>query len=219
MSKIPFCLFLLSLILFSACQEQSVTPNYNSCDGYCVHTVGSYWIYQNVLIDSNNVERILPIEDTISIIGDTVINNHTYAILKGILIPYLPHQTPNIIGYVRDSLHYLIDEKGNILFSSQDFNSILAEHSFTRVENNNTYTNTYRYKMEDIVDSLTVPVGTFKVLNVQEIAVSTNPIENAVFSFKNRAQYYASGVGKVLQTYVLSEKRYIERRLLEYHIE
>jgi hypothetical protein len=74
--------------------------------------------------------------------------------------------------------------------------------------------------MEDVVDSVSLPAGTFKVLNYQRTASSsTDPATNSVYAYKNSNQYYAKGVGKVLHSFVFPNKKYLEHRLLEYHIE
>jgi hypothetical protein len=209
-------LFILS---FTACQKTPLPEVTNSCDGYCSYTVGSYWIYQHVLIDSNDVEQILTTTDTVSVVGDSIINGQTYFTLKGRLIPFSPLFGSQIIGHVRDSLHYLVNSQGTILFSSQDFSTILSKDSTVSTNTGTTITNYYSHKMKDVVDSVSLPAGTFKVLNYERTASSTNPATNLFFSYKNNNQYYTKGVGKVLQSFVFSNKRYLEHRLLEYHIE
>lgn len=72
--------------------------------------------------------------------------------------------------------------------------------------------------MEDVVDSVSLPAGTFKVLNYKRTASSTDPVINSMFAYKNSNQYYAKGIGKVLHSFVFSDKRCLEHRLLEYHI-
>jgi len=212
-------LFVLS---FTACKKTplpDVIGVTNSCDGYCSYTVGSYWIYQHVLIDSNGVEQILTTTDTVSIVGDSIINGQTYAAVKGKLIPYSSLFPSGIINHVRDSLHYLVSYTGTILFSSQDFSSILTQDSTVSTNAGSTVTNYYSHKMEDVVDSVSLPAGTFKVLNYERTASSTDSLINSMFAYKNSNQYYAKGVGKVLHSFVFSNKRYLEHRLLEYHIE
>lgn len=209
------CVFLL---FFTACQKDS-SPNIISYESYSPYTIGSYWIYQQVLIDSNGTEQLRTTVDTVSVIGDSIINGLTYSILKGKLIPFDPYFPSGIIGYVRDSLHYLVNSKGTILFSSQDFNSTLSQFSTTSYNNGDTVTNNYSYKMENVTAPISLPAGTFNVLNYERTASSTDPLLNRIFAYRNSSQYYAKGVGKVLQSYIFSDKRYLEQRLLEYHIE
>jgi hypothetical protein len=174
------------------------------------------------MIDSNNVENILPSTDTLRVIKDSIINGQTYAVLERtvnsntIMFP-APYFSPTNV--VRDSLHYLVASSGNIFFSSQDFNSTLLDLSRTRTENGNTFTDFSSHKMKNVADSVTVPAGTFKVLNFEGTYSSTDPILNTIYTYKNRNQYYAKGVGKILESYVFAEKRVLEQRLLEYHIQ
>jgi hypothetical protein len=73
--------------------------------------------------------------------------------------------------------------------------------------------------MENIVDSVSLPAGIYKVINYKQTATSTIPDKALIYSYKNRNIYYAKGVGRVLQSYVFADKQVFERRLLNYHIE
>jgi len=215
-----FCLIFLS---FQGCQKESISTINSSAssDGYYPKTIGSYWIYQHFRTDSNNVETQLTTLDTIKIIGDTLINGHTYSIMYGRGLPYITY-TPGIIyggygvlGYIRDSLHYQVDTYGRIVFSSQDFNTVLHQASYTM----DNKTNTLTQEMEDVRDSLTVPSGVYKVLNYKSTSSFIDHLLNISHTYPDRKDCYAKGVGRVLQSFVFADKSVFERRLWQYHIQ
>jgi hypothetical protein len=59
--------------------------------------------------DSNGVEQTLTTTDTIRIIGDSIINGHTYSVTAGKIFPYASgvFGAYGVLNYVRDSLLYL----------------------------------------------------------------------------------------------------------------
>ena len=74
------------------------------------------------------------------------------------------------------------------------------------------------YMMETVDYSLTVPAGSFEVLNFKGTAISyqdLSEIENPRYL----NNFYALGVGKVLKTYFYFHSPVIsEKRLIRYHI-
>lgn len=73
--------------------------------------------------------------------------------------------------------------------------------------------------MQSVGDPITVPAGTFDVLNykgVLTMSEDTPGMENPRYL----NNYYADGIGKIVTTnsYVHAQ-RFIEKRLIRYHIE
>jgi len=76
---------------------------------------------------------------------------------------------------------------------------------------------THHFHMDNPIDSITVPIGTFRVLNYTRASTSTDSTYNDIYS-RNANQYYVKNIGKILQTYPMINEQY-ERRLIQYHIQ
>ena len=165
-------------------------------------------------IDSLNNEILSDRIDSIVVERDTLINGHQYFVLEGINYPFNAGNW-GTIDMLRDSAGYIVTPEGNIRFAINNFTDILAEKTEV-IQEDTLYSLTY--KMETVDYSLTVPAGSFEVLN----------FKGTVFSYKDLSgidnprylnNFYAKGVGKVLQTYFyLSSPKISEKRLIRYHL-
>jgi hypothetical protein len=114
-----FTLFFLALTCW-ACKDHFTAP-LPVYDNYSNLEVGNYWIYDiftlkadGTLIPQNKV-------DSVYIAKDTLIGTNTY-------FKYLYPDFPSKLythKYLRDSLHYIVDHQGKILFSSENFTDVL----------------------------------------------------------------------------------------------
>ena len=206
----------LVIILFTSCEkDDSPTINYSAEEtDYLPLGIGNYWIYKHYDIDSLGNETERDIIDSVIINRDTIINNNQYFILEGTNYPF-SGSAWGVKDILRDSSGYIVDEKGQIRFSVDNFSDTLD--SKVGVFNDDTlYTLTYQ--MEIVTNPVTIPAGEFEVLNFkgtittpQQIPGTKNPrfLDNL----------YSNNVGKVLETYFYLHSPIIsEKRLIRYHI-
>lgn len=200
----------LSIILISACKksdeiiikdpEPVPTKNYNPM------SIGSYWIYQHYEIDTLGNETQLSVTDSVRITGDTLINSLNYRIYKGTK----PNQW-NVLYMLRDSGDYVVDSDGLIYLSKSNFVDTLNKGIIGLMS--------FSYKMEQPVAAITVPAGSFNVVNYQGTYDANNPPSGVTYPrFQNN--YYTDGIGRIADSYFYySNPKYYERRLVRYHIE
>jgi hypothetical protein len=188
------------------------TPPPVSYPDYMQLKVGNYWIYEKFDIDATGNAAATGILDSCYIEKDTLINGNTYFKFK----------RPNAIDiysvteYLRDSLSYVVDQNGSIVFSSQDYWSLFADsyHIFS----SDTIYHAVR-QMADINATTVVPYGALTTLNCKTTYYmyggwAANGAERVM------SKKYAQGVGLVLETLVFfaSSPQYSERRLVRYHL-
>jgi hypothetical protein len=194
-------------------EEQKPTPNgpnLTSVSNYSKLKSGNYWVYQRF----NNDGTPTAIYDSCYVSGDTLINGKNY--VKFVKPSFT---NPNIyeLSFQRDSLDYLIDEKGKILFSPSD--KVTLFENFVELFNATDTIDRVITKMDDPIETVTVPAGTFATLNAKTTYYMYPDFQQSG-AIRVRNKRYAAGVGIVVETLplYLATSNYTERRLVRYHI-
>lgn len=206
----------LVIILFASCEKDD-SPTINDSvekTDYLPLEIGNYWIYKHYDIDSLGNESEKDRIDTVKINRDTIINNYQYFILEETNYPY-SGTAWGIKDILRDSSGYIVNEKGQIRFSVNNFSDTLA--SKVEVFNDDTLC-MLTYQMEKVTKPVTVGAGEFEVLNFkgtvttpQQISGTKNP--------RYLNNLYSNNVGKVLETYFFLRSPIIsEKRLVRYNV-
>ena len=209
--KNVFLLGIIATIFITSCKkEKSVTSSIN----YTPLTIGNYWVYKNYSIDTLGNETILSGIDSVVIDRDTIIRGKAYLVFEGTNYPIQARW--GIVSILRDSLDYLVNEKGEILFSKNNLSDIL--HEEIRLGNTDTLY-TLRYQMENVNGSISVPAGTFNdVLNYKGTLYTYNSI--LVNNPRYLNNYYVPDVGRIVSTwYYLSSPTIFEKRLVNYNVQ
>lgn len=205
-----FALMLSFLILIS-CQKEHPTELQPD---YLPLAIGNYWIYQYFFIDSLNQVTEVTKYDSIAISRDTIIRDKQYYVFEGTVFS---NERKVVVDILRDSSGYLVDNYGRIRFSYNNFTDTIYYQIVTCCENDTMFTISYKMECPDY--PVTVPAGTFNVLNYQGTYYSSiNILEN----FDNPIYlntYYADKVGKVLEMTAYSSYHITEKRLIRYHIQ
>ncbi len=149
----------IALFVFTSCKKDETKtdpiPQETVLD-YFPLAIGNYWVYEKSGCDSTWIDCNSISFDTNFVTKDTMLNGLKYYKIEG----------ENLIGhkaqFIRDSLDYIVDEKGNIIFSNTDFTSILYEQYI--VPNNDTLYHWYR-KMDETPIVFNVPLGSFTCLD------------------------------------------------------
>ncbi|MGZ5244502.1 MAG: hypothetical protein ACXWDO_01555 [Bacteroidia bacterium] len=174
--------------------------------------VGNYWVYQWFDVDENGKDSATLDFDSSYVEKDTIIRNNKYFKIRTVgdiaLVP---------VSFLRDSLHYLINQNGNILFSSEDFNRIfytyypegLPGDTICRVD----------LQTEEAKTQFQVPAGNLTTRNTK-YTYSFYPKytygRNPRFTY-NR---YAENIGLVSEGMLwgVMDQGYSEKRLIRYKV-
>jgi hypothetical protein len=223
MRKKMFFLSLLTIAIgYYSCKKDKESPSPSpspvTYPNYSQLKVGNYWVYQQFEIDAAGVVHPRNNTDSCYIEKDTTINGHTYF---KIVKPYLSHgqyyNSNNCYSFIRDSLHYIINSFGEILFSSQDSLSVLRTFYYVW-EMNDTVCQVV-LKMADKNLAVVTPAGTFTTTDSKE-TYHMYPNHSSGGNPRYINTRYAENIGIVLETqpFYASSPNYIERRLIRYHL-
>lgn len=207
-----FLIASLCLLSVSACKKEKEPSFPQPYPDYGAMKAGNFWIYQIYEIDPAGNETATNEFDSCFVSADTLINGHTYHKM------HRPDVFGTRISYQRDSLSYIVDVYGNILFSSSDFNRTFFE--WYHIESNqDTVYHTTRSMVEKDQDFIT-PAGHFTTSNFQSRhKVWPNYVSH--FSEIVENTRYAKNIGIVCETMhgFLSAPVKKERRLVRVHLE
>ncbi|MBA7563039.1 hypothetical protein ES708_04692 [subsurface metagenome] len=213
-----FVLGITVAILISCGKEDDspLDPDLDSNLNYMPLEIGNYWVYQHFDIDALGNETALSRIDSVIITRDTIISLKRYFILEGTNYPYIPREW-GIVDMLRDSSGYLVNHEGHIRFAEDNFTDTLVS-KIEIIGEDTLYTLTY--KMEKPDHPITVPCGTYNVLNFRGTVYTPEKIPG-IENPRYMNTYFADGTGKVLSTYFyltrlsISEKRLIRYRIIE----
>lgn len=206
----PKTFFVFLLLAFAtACKkdpEPAVYPTFMPL------ATGNYWVYQRFLVDTNGQSTAQNIFDSCYIEKDTLINAHTYyKFVKPVMGATL--QT----SYIRDSLHYLVNKEGTVLFSSEDFTNEMNSRYLTMGTDTMCH---LVHKMTDKDLSLHTPAGVFVTSDARETYYMYPNYTFGNSSEKIRHLRYSEGVGPVMETMPLPLMGpYYERWLVRYSVQ
>jgi hypothetical protein len=209
----------LGLLLFSGCKKDddpvAIDDNIeHECDYVHPNTIGSFWVYEWYEIRTDSPEEQLNRIDTITVIGDTLINGKEYKIYQGSYFGTNDIRT----NYQRDSNGYIIDTSGHVIYSYVNFEDILRTDT--------TYMNLkFDLKMKsNQIESTPTGVHTtieaIKTYSDRDGGHATNCGDS---TFTNSI-WYSSGIGKIKERtgYFVAFKncsgRHLEARLIDYYI-
>lgn len=192
------------------------TENEPTYDNYSALKAGNYWVYQRYIFNANTDSSAPQNQfDSCYIEKDTLINGKTY--FKHCTRSYYAPQDISV-SFLRDSLSYIVNSSGSILFSSEDFSTIFYEAAFGP---NGATPDSMRVsrRMASGSGSITVPAGTFNALaHVTTYHYPENdPRIDVVLN-----RWYAKDIGMVLDNeFFYSAQPHIrhQQRLVRFHIE
>jgi hypothetical protein len=213
-TKIVVGIYLLVALMACNKEPNEVKPVAKE-PNYFPMTTGSYWIYNTYKIDSLKNEELISENDTTAVIGDTILNGNPYKVFYGKLYGAGGQK---YFQFRRDSLGYIVDEYGTVVFSQSNFSDTL----YSKVIPNRPDTSYYMYSMmQSATDEIIVPAGVFdSVLNYNLIFIYWTDPNKLTLTMDN---LYSPNVGKILKQYAYSgefqlKKSYYEERLTAYYI-
>ncbi|MES2133471.1 MAG: hypothetical protein V4506_14075 [Bacteroidota bacterium] len=209
---------LISAFFLSFCKKhkEEVAPEempaitYNN---YSALKVGNYWIYDVYEVDSLGNATPVNVYDSCYVQKDTLINNRTYFKV------YRPNYAQgNGFLYVRDSLHYIVDASGMIVFSSLDFSTTFNTFYLLMQPNDTFYVAVSKMEHKDKLISM--PAGSFNASDFKTAYTFADFPQGGYMKNRSTVTYYARGIGVVYETltFFTAYPFQKERRLVRYHI-
>ena len=211
------CLFLAFSFVLVSCkkddgdnlpQEQVTDP------GFYALQVGNVWIYNYFRADNDTGELINQGgTETVEIINEEVIGDEVIFTMRTTTVDdnntcAICNEDPLVIRKVKDSLGYLVEVDGPILFSSVSTQDYLVSSQ--------GFGDTFRVlKPNEVL--VTVPAGQFVTKDNERYAIDPNG--NRYDGQDNL--YYADGVGEIRQTMstVVALRILYEKQLISYSVQ
>ena len=210
--KRAFISLMLLSVLFSACKKENSTaetPPPEQVTDYLPLAVGNYWIYQQSVCDSGEVDCEPAYVDTTFVVKDTLIRGNVYYRLDGRFM--LQQQT----RYFRDSADYIVDHYGAVVFTHTDSVSIFNPEVIINSSGDTLFR--WYYKLTENEGDVQVPSGSYYCLDMR--GHFTRLIDDHDIDHKMH-NLYSKDVGMVKQTtFYASSLKTIKRELIGYHIE
>ncbi len=208
--RISITLSALFFALFFSCKnDDDATGGPVQQSNYTPLTIGSYWVYDWVREDTLGNQTMMSQVDTMTVVGDTVLNGVEYAVLEGTFLggPQTKFQ--------RDSIGYLVNSNGAILFDSNNSTNLIFSDTIFAGPSPHVF---MEYRMEGVITSVDVPAGIFQCVNYQGTIIPADP--NHPHGTRITNQYYAEDIGLVRsRMFFFNSPDYIVSRLVAYHIE
>lgn len=216
-------LFLIPLIIFAGCKKKDdPTPTSNEDqivteNEYYPTSIGNYWVYEHYQVNlSTGEETKLSLIDSIVVTGDTLIDGKKYAVLEGINRPF--NHSFGIVNFVRDSSGCLLNNRHDVLLSSENFTDTLGR--FQHDDTLNNILSSSVWWMVKGEQTLEVPAGTFNCI-VLQTRRTQNYYETSDVKSMDWRSCYAKGIGPVMLEYnyqYLADVSIREKRLVRYHV-
>ena len=205
---------LLSLSLISCnSDDNSNTATEDDSAGFYALSEGNQWTYQYYSrITMTDEFELVDCSTIVEITGTSQINNETYFTVEttttGSDAGSIPcDKNPSGTIRVRDSLGFLIDSDGAILYSRENTAPYLISE--------NTWGDIYG-ELLLTSETIEVPAGTFDCLKLERFAI----LNDGSMSIGRENEYWSDGIGEVYETYSLvsaSDHRW-EKRLVSYDL-
>jgi len=206
-------------ILLNSCHKENETPlsddNEIKYSVYLPMSIGNYWVYKLFELDTSGNEYQTSTFDSIIISKDTLINGN-----KFFRFDYFRYNSKNAFPidtiYCRDSLKNLINSKGQLLFSEDNYSDTLLR-KIEIIQGDTLYTMTC--KMERLNKEYSVPTGNYNdLLNFKgTVTVNSKYCTNKNPRYTNK--YYAKDVGEIFHSQIcICCDGFLEKRLVRYKI-
>lgn len=200
------------VFIIASCNKSDEPSTPDLQPSYIPMSVGDYWIYDWYEIDSLGTETASGIQDSIVITGDSLLNGQVY-------FTFSKYNNGNLKApsFYRDSLGYLVDPYGFILFSPYTTSDTLYSYW---VPNNGPDTIAFIYYTMLPDENISVPAGQFFAKHKQgtvEYYQTNHPNFNPAYV----DTYFAQGVGRVYTSsiFLSSPHRLRVQKLVGYSVE
>ena len=170
--------------------------------------VGNYWVYAIVYYDSAGTEVPTAYTDSVTVIGDSVVNGHTFSVFQGTRPLHNPGNPQSYRYMLRDSADCIIGLTGGIVFSLSDLGSVFAQ---AVIPPNGTMT----WSTDPNQVQHTVPAGSFTCYDTHKEAFVPGYVPRTMHSLRGQ------GVGIIQDemVYLDSPGSGFRRKLVSYNVQ
>jgi hypothetical protein len=196
---------LFTFLFLQSCKDDDYPVEIIAPSAGLITTAGSYWVYQWYDKDTSGNETIKNIRDSIYVKGDTTINNSVYTIYDG---TYLGSQQ---INYYKDSMGYVVNSDGEILWNSIDTGVL-------KIETSNQFSFTTR--ITDLSHAIQILGASYFAVKKTNTAcrLDGGPVTECN-TCQSEMEYYVKDLGVVLaQTAYIGDCNRLDKRLVRYKI-
>jgi flagellar basal body rod protein FlgG len=158
--KRALLILITGLMVITACKKENPDQQESkeTVNTYFPLKVGNYWVYEIFQCDSGEINCTTFKIDTNYVSKDTVIKGETFYKIEGLRLFY------NEPRYYRDSGDFIINHKGEIVFTIKDGNEIYNEYYATNQVDTSSF---WYHQLQDSIYSIEVSAGKFDCLNFQ----------------------------------------------------
>ena len=186
----------MGFLAFTACRNDddnsaNCTPDPVNLSAfhYLPSETGNWWVYETIQIDSNGVVTSTNFGlDTITVTGDSIVNGNTYKVFQGSWL-----NSP-VTWLYRDSLGFLVNEKGEVHLSANNFTDTLATIEYPSILR-------AAFKMENVSGKVSVPFGDFDVVDYR--SYNQWGVNYDQFPNREHTHKYYSTSGMVEETFFM----------------
>lgn len=206
-------MLLMGVLAISSCKKEKPEPpaTPTTYPDYAKLKPGNYWIYQRFEVYPDGTEEALNEYDSVYVQKDTMIhgNNYHKYIKAGIDGP--------VAYYLRDSLSYIVNSYGGIIFSSEDFSTIFK--SGFQTDGGDTIWQ-YVNQMQNINGQEVTPAGAFVTYDFCTTFYMHHPYDQPE-KIRYYHHRYAKNIGLVSETVAswLGSGVHEDRRLVRYKVD
>lgn len=220
MRKIIFTALLLGLTVFMSCQkdndDQKITPDPEPIANYFPLAIGNYWVYDLYKVE-NHQETLTNKRDSLIISNDTLIRGNQFFVIEGNWFP-----SNDVKYYYRDSLGYIINEKGTIIFSSVLFNEVYYTNTqYFDTTNIDTVYHIEYFTNPDL-EQIALTIGEFNALTRTQNYTTFPGDESFPDTLKYRSykSKFIEDIGQATDAvFYAGGPFHFEKRLVKYYIE
>lgn len=214
MKQLTWALLSVAGFLF-ACKKDSITE-VATYENYGNLTPGNYWVYDRYYVHADGSLQIIPNQtDSNYVEKDTLINGNIYHKLMAASNELIPNTY--VPQFLRDSLHYIVDWRGQIQFSAENFTDTFSSSLLIlKLDLPDTIGHIFA-QMADDGFLVTTPAGEFVTKNYRQ-TYAMWPKYQAHGADRYLHRRYAKDVGVVEETicFFIASPRSMVRILRSY---
>lgn len=163
-------ILIATALTLAACNKDEEAPappppaGGSGISAYSNLAIGNYWVYAIVQYDSLGNESPTSYTDSVTVVGDSVVNGNTFYIVQGTRPLHSPGNAQIIRSLQRDSADCIVSVSGSVIFSLSGLGSVLHQ---AVIPPSGTLTWS---TLPDQVQH-TVPAGTFTCYDTRGVAL------------------------------------------------
>ncbi|MCB9447095.1 MAG: hypothetical protein H6585_01970 [Flavobacteriales bacterium] len=208
-------IYLAGCLLVVACKKKEfpeiptgpVIDSLGTSDAYCPTKEGTYWIYQQQLLDTNNVVLDSRI-DSDYVMNDTIV-------IRGLIFHHVKTNSPfgSAFELFRDSAGYMVNSDGKILLAQQNWGDVAEADTVP-----GSWVITTRIRND--LGPVAVPAGSYPDVVSAEYEVEyLNPANPLYGPSRYAYRHHVKDVGVVEEVaFYMGNSNTIVRKLLRYRI-